>query len=101
MNGGPAALVGGKLLVRDGCLIFDDGIADSLPLWPPGTSAWVVDGNIVVADPAGAIAAMAGQEAVFGGGTDYELGWAEDQVGDIPPACEVGNYTLINGLDQP
>ena len=101
MNGGPAAIVGGTLLARDGCLLFDDGFVKSLPLWPPGTTAWVVDGVIVIGDPAGNIAARAGEEARFGGGTDYPLDWAEEQVGDIPPACEVGNYTLINGLARP
>ena len=100
LNGGPAALVGGKLELRNGCLVFDDPFGGSLPLWPPGTTAWLVDGTVVLADQAGVAAISVGGSALFGGGTDYPLQWAEQQVGDIPPQCEVGNYTLINSLEH-
>jgi hypothetical protein len=99
MIGGPAAIIGGVLRERDGCLVFENESGVDLPLWPPGTAAWIVDGVTVVSDLDGRVAARVGDAVSFGGGTDYPLDWAEDQVGPIPVACRVGNYTLVNSLE--
>lgn len=100
MFGGPTAIIGGVLRERDGCLVFENESGVDLPLWPPGTGAWIVDGVTVISDLDGRIAARPGETVWFGGGTDYPLEWAEDQAGPIPVACRVGNYTLVNSLER-
>lgn len=102
LGGGPAAIVGGTLRIDAGCVVFEsvDGLA--IPMWPPGTTAWEVDGVVVITDLAGAIAAREGQEAFFGGGTDYPRSFV-DEIADapIPPACDrQATYMLINGLKR-
>ena len=96
---GPAGLVGGELVEREGCLLFDRDGSVSLPLWPPGTRRVEIDGIAAIAGAQGTVTRV-GDVVRFGGGTDYPLDWAESQVGEIPAACEVGNYTLINSLDR-
>jgi hypothetical protein len=102
LGGGPAAIVGGKLRIDAGCVVFDslDGLA--IPMWPPGTTAWEVDGVVVITDPAGVVAAREGEGAFFGGGTDYPRSFV-DEIADapIPPACDRQvTYMLINGLKR-
>ncbi len=100
MSGGPAAIVLGTLVERDGCLLIDgpDGVA--LALWPPDASAWVIDGVTTIVDGRGRPAVAVGGEASFGGGYDYPLDWAEAQAGPIPEHCRTTTYLLINDLDR-
>jgi hypothetical protein len=103
LGGGPAAIVGGTLGIDQGCVVFEsvDGLA--IPMWPPGTTAWDVDGVIVIADRAGTGAARVGENAFFGGGTDYPRSFV-NEIADapVPPACDrqAATYMLINGLTR-
>ena len=102
LGGGPAAIVGGTLAVDGGCVVIrsPDGLA--IPMWPPGTTACVVDGVLVIADRAGNVAARQSDEAFFGGGTDYPRSFVDD-INDapIPAACDrQATYMLINSLER-
>jgi hypothetical protein len=101
-GGGPAAIAGGILIVQNGCLAFDIlGPEIQVPIWPEGTSAWSVDGAIVIADSGGRIVARVGDEAFFGGGYGYGLPGAQDLASDgIPVACQFGKFMLINDLER-
>jgi hypothetical protein len=102
LGGGPAAIIGGTLGIDQGCVVIrsPDGIA--IPMWPPGTTAWDVDGVLVIADRAGTVAARQSDEAFFGGGTDYPRSFVHE-IADapIPPACDrQATYMLINSLER-
>ena len=102
LGGGPTAIVGGTLGIDQGCVVIrsPDGLA--IPMWPPGTTAWDVDGVLVIADRAGNVAARQGEEAFFGGGTDYPRSFV-DEIKDaaIPAACDrQAIYMLINSLKR-
>ena len=77
-----------------------DGVA--IPSWPEGTTVWRVDGKLVIADAFGKVAATEGEEAYFGGGTDFTLN-VVDGMADrpIPEACvRTATYMLINSLTR-
>lgn len=102
LGGGPAAIVGGRLGIDQGCVVIRsrDGLA--IPMWPPGTTAWEVDGVLVIADRAGTVAARQSEEVFFGGGTDYPRSFV-DEINDapIPAACDrQATYMLINSLKR-
>ncbi len=102
LGGGPAAIVGGTIRAHEGCLVMDtvDGVA--IPSWPEGTVVWLVDGKLVVTDAFGKIAATEGEEAHFGGGTDFTLNTVEGLADrPIPEACvRSATYMLINSLER-
>ena len=103
MNGGPAAIVMGTLVERDGCLLVDrpgGGPGTALALWPPDASAWVIDGVTTIVDGRGRPAVAVGGELSFGGGYDYPLDWAEAQAGPIPERCRTPTYLLVNDLER-
>lgn len=101
MNGGPAAIIGGRLQEREGCLVFEGLDGRSLPLWPPGTTLTRISGTTVVADAKGRPVVAVGDNVSFGGGTDYPIEFAEELIGQrIPVPCRVGNYTLVNTLER-
>jgi len=99
MNGGPAAIVSGTLVERDGCLLLEVAGGTALALWPPDASAWVIDGMTTIVDGKGRPAVAVGGMASFGGGYDYPLDWAETQAGPIPERCRTGTYILVNDLE--
>jgi hypothetical protein len=99
MNGGPAAIVSGTLVERDGCLLLEVAGGTTLALWPPDASAWVIDGVTTIVDGKGRPAVAVGGPASFGGGYDYPLDWAETQAGPIPERCRTGTYILVNDLE--
>jgi hypothetical protein len=100
MNGGPAAIVIGTLVEKDGCLLLDgpDGLA--LALWPSDATAWVIDGVTTIVDGRGRPALEVGGQASFGGGYDFTLDWAEGQTGRIPERCRTRAYILVNDLER-
>ena len=103
MNGGPAAIVMGTLVERDGCLLVDrpgGGPGTALALWPPDASAWVIDGVTTIVDGRGRPAVAVGGELSFRGGYDYPLDWAEAQAGPIPERCRTPTYLLVNDLER-
>jgi hypothetical protein len=101
MNDGPAAIIGGRLAERDGCLVFEGLNGRSLALWPPGTTLVRISGTTVVADARGRPVVAVGDNVSFGGGTDYKLDFAEELIGRaIPVPCRVGNYMLVNTLER-
>ncbi len=101
MNGGPGAIIGGRLAEREGCLVFEGLDGRSLALWPPGTRLFRVSGTTVVADARGQPVAAVGDNVSFGGGTDYPLDFAEELIErSIPAPCRVGNYTLVETLER-
>jgi hypothetical protein len=102
MNGGPVAIIGGRLVEREGCLLFEDLSGRSLALWPPGTTIFKFDASTwVVGDASRRPIVAVGDNVSFGGGTDYPLDFAEELIGrPIPGPCRVGNYTLVNSLER-
>lgn len=100
MNGGPAAIVIGTLVERDGCLLLDAPGGPALALWPHDASAWVIDGVTTIVDGRGRPALAVGGQASFGGGYDFTLNWAQQQAGSIPEACRTHAYILVNDLER-
>ena len=100
MNGGPAAIVVGALVERDGCLLLDGPNGSTLALWPPDASAWVIDGVTTIVDGQGRPSVAVGGQASYGGGYDYPLDWAEQQAGPIPERCRTRTYILVNDLER-
>ncbi len=101
LGGGPAAIVGGRLVVTGDCLAFSwDGAAPQTAVWPRGVSVWEVDGETAVARD-GVTIATVGRDAYFEGGMDYAAaglrGIADPSTLD---ACPAARYMLINSTER-
>jgi hypothetical protein len=102
LGGGPAAIVGGTLGIDQGCVVIHSSDGLAIPIWPPGTAAWDVDGVLVIADRLGNVGVRLGEEAFFGGGTDYPRSAVED-IADapVPAACDRQvTFMIINSLER-
>jgi hypothetical protein len=107
-NAYPAALAEGTLVEDSGCLFLRSSNAtEMLLLWPPGYSAAVEDGAVVVRDGEGAAVAKAGDQLELGGGlvgeSRTQTNHAEQLIGQtIPARCLAdGGYWFTAPLDPP
>ena len=95
---GQEALVGGTLLLREGCLVFEhgDGVeAGYLPIIWPGGTVWDEDTEEVVL-PDGARVGI-GDEVAGGGGYPYaeELGWLDVDAQALAQRCAESEWNVV------
>lgn len=85
----PAAQVGGRLVLDDGCLWLETPEYRALPLWP-ADSRVERDGDTLVVINSGGSRAEVGTD-VIGGGGEYTA--VVELIGEeIPPACRGDDY---------
>jgi hypothetical protein len=106
-NGYPAALAGGTLTDRNGCIVLQYEVGESLLIWPYGTTLQRdATGTLRVLRSDGSLIAEVGEYVRIGGGSVVEPGedihFAEQLIGEsIPPRCRVDDYFMTSGETLP
>jgi hypothetical protein len=111
-NGYPAALAGGTLTDRNGCIVLQYEGGESLPIWPYGTTLQRDDtGALRVLRSDGSLIAEVGEYVKIGGGDvggdvgedGRDVSFAEQLIGQsIPTRCRVdGAYFMTSGETLP
>jgi hypothetical protein len=95
----PLAVVGGRLVLDDGCLWLEHEEGRVLPLWPRGSRVEQDGDTLVVVQHGGRARAEVGTD-VLGGGGGYgpeEYDFVVELIGEeIPPACRGDDhYSLV------
>jgi hypothetical protein len=95
----PTAILEGRLVERDGCLLLDTGDQrEFLPLWP---DSFALEGGSTptIISPNGRALAL-GDQAFLGGG-ERRLVDAESIIGqEIPGRCRTSLYWLATAIEQ-
>jgi hypothetical protein len=98
----PAAQMGGRLVLEDGCLWLKTPEYRALPLWP-ADSRVEREGDTVVVINSGRSRAEVGTDVIGGGGeyTAEHYDFVVELIGkEIPPACRGdGYYWLVYGVE--
>jgi hypothetical protein len=96
------APVAGKLVLYDGdrCprVVSEDGLIDTLPLWPPDYGARVENGEIEIVNGSGQVVARIGEGVRLGGGkipVDWELDEYRGLYYELPGDCH-GPYWIVS-----
>lgn len=90
----PAAQVGGRLVLDDGCLWLENSEYRALPLWP-ADSRVEHEGDTLVVINSGGSRAEVGTDVIGGGGeyTAEHYDFVVELIGEeIPPACRDDDY---------
>lgn len=95
----PEALIGGRLILDDGCLWLEHQEGRALPLWPSGSSLEQAGDTLIVVQHGGRARAEVGTD-VLGGGGGYgpeHYDFVVELIGEeIPPACRgEDHYALV------
>lgn len=90
----PAAQMGGRLVLEDGCLWLENPEYRALPLWP-ADSRVEREGDTLVVINSGGSRAEVGTDVIGGGGeyTAEHYDFVVELIGEeIPPACRGDGY---------
>ncbi len=94
----PEALIGGRLVLDDGCLWLEHQEGRVLPLWPSGSRLEQVGDTVVVVQHGGRARAEVGTDVVGGGGGygPEHYDFVVEMIGEeIPPACRGEDYYAL------